>query len=161
MLNLLNMLQNRWVKSIMESQRLSKTVGLTMIDIKGKTFKFIDEDRSHELGHLIYDVLDIILKNPYGTLFKFKPVDFLKRKSKSADWHCVRLAVCIGLISTSIGTPVLVRKNVRICEDCHDVMKKISLMELTTQIVTPFFQEYEQFSCKKHMNGAVRSWNDS
>ncbi|KAL8234386.1 hypothetical protein R6Q59_020486 [Mikania micrantha] len=102
MLNLLNMLQNRWVKSIMESQRLSKTVGLTMIDIKGKTFKFIDEDRSHELGHLIYDVLDIILKNPYGTLFKFKPVDFLKRKSKSADWHCVRLAVCIGLISTSI-----------------------------------------------------------
>ncbi|KAI3694302.1 hypothetical protein L1987_77266 [Smallanthus sonchifolius] len=118
----------RRVKSVMESQRLKKTVGLTMVDIKDKTFKFTDQDRLHEHSHLIYDVLDTIVKNPYVNLFKFKPVDLLRRRSKSADWHSVRLAVCFGLISTQIGSPVLVRKNVRICEDCHDVMKKISLL---------------------------------
>ncbi|KAM0025786.1 putative tetratricopeptide-like helical domain superfamily, DYW domain-containing protein [Helianthus debilis subsp. tardiflorus] len=118
----------RRVKSVMESQQLMKTVGLTMVDVKGQTFKFTDQDRSHEHSHLIYDVLDVILKNPYGNVFKFKPVDFLKKRSKSADWHSVRLAVCFGLISMSIGTPVLVRKNVRICQDCHDAMKKISLI---------------------------------
>ncbi|KAJ0700122.1 putative tetratricopeptide-like helical domain superfamily [Helianthus annuus] len=80
----------RRVKSIMESQQLMKTVGLTMVDVKGQTFKFTDQDRSHEHSHLIYDVLDVILKNPYGNnVFKFKPVDFLNKRSKSADWHSV------------------------------------------------------------------------
>ncbi|KAL8188678.1 hypothetical protein R6Q57_011180 [Mikania cordata] len=118
-----------------------------MVVINGKTFKFIDEDRSHELIHLIYDVPDIILKNPYGTLFKFKPVDFLKRKSKSSDWHSVRLAVCIGLISTSIGTPVL--KNVRICEDCHDDMKKFSLVCHIERIVgdSKIYHHFDHGQC--------------
>jgi hypothetical protein len=38
----------------------------------------------------------------------------------------VRLAISFGLISTTIGSPVLVRKNTRICEDCHSAAKKIS-----------------------------------
>ncbi|KAM0016248.1 putative tetratricopeptide-like helical domain superfamily [Helianthus debilis subsp. tardiflorus] len=50
----------RRVKSVMESQQLIKTVGLTMVDVKGQTFKFTDQDRSHEHGHLIYDVLDLL-----------------------------------------------------------------------------------------------------
>ncbi|KAK9056101.1 hypothetical protein SSX86_027189 [Deinandra increscens subsp. villosa] len=139
----------RRVKSIMESQRVTKTIGLTMVDVKGKTFKFTDQDRSHEQSHLIYHVLDIILQNPVGRLVKFKPVDFLRRKSKSADWHSVRLAVCFGLISTSIGTHVLVRKNVRICEDCHDVMKKISLVCRREIIVgdSKIYHHFEDGQC--------------
>ncbi|KAK1408614.1 hypothetical protein QVD17_40542 [Tagetes erecta] len=139
----------RRVKSIMESQNLKKTVGLTMVDIKDKTFKFKDQDRSHEHSYLIYNVLDIILKDPYNNLIKFKPVDLLKKKSKSADWHSVRLAVCCGLISTPIGSPILVRKNVRICEDCHDVMKKISLICHRKIIVgdSKIFHHFEHGQC--------------
>ncbi|GKC14578.1 pentatricopeptide repeat-containing protein [Tanacetum coccineum] len=113
------------VKSIMESRGLTKTVAFTLVDVKGKTLRFTNEDKSHEDSNLIYKVLDVVLKNP--NLSKFKPVDVLRKRSKSADWHSVRLAVCFGLISISIRKPVFVRKNVRICEDCHEVMKKISM----------------------------------
>ncbi|KVH96519.1 Pentatricopeptide repeat-containing protein [Cynara cardunculus var. scolymus] len=80
------------IKSLMKSRGLTKTVGVTMVDVKGKTFRFTNEDRSHEHSHLIYDVLDIILKNPRGDLSKFKPIDLLRKMSKSTDRHSVRLA---------------------------------------------------------------------
>lgn len=113
------------VKSLMESRGLTKTVAFTLAGFKGKTFRFTNEDKSHEHSNLIYKVLDVVLKNT--DLSKFKPVEVLRKRSKSADWHSVRLTVCFGLISTSIRNPVFVRKNVRICEECHEVMKKISM----------------------------------
>ncbi|XP_023751264.1 pentatricopeptide repeat-containing protein At4g35130, chloroplastic [Lactuca sativa] len=142
----------RRVKSLMESQRLRKTDGLTLVEVKGETFRFMNGDRSHKDSNLIYKVLDVTLENCYGDLCKFKPVDFLQRRSKSTDWHSVRLAVCFGLISTTIGKPVIVRKNVRICEDCHCVMKKISLTCQREIVVgdSKIFHHFRHGRCSCH-----------
>nr|XP_043625477.1 pentatricopeptide repeat-containing protein At4g35130, chloroplastic [Erigeron canadensis] len=142
----------RLVKSIMDSQGMTKSIGLTIVDIKGKTFKFTNQDRSHELTHLIYHVLDIILKKPHGNFPRFKPAEVWRKRSKSADWHSVKLAVCFGLISTSIGNPVLVRKNVRICEDCHNAMKKISLNCHREIVVgdSKIYHHFEHGHCSCH-----------
>ncbi|CAL1372879.1 unnamed protein product [Linum trigynum] len=57
---------------------------------------------------------------------KFRPSDLIKRRGWSRDRHGVKLAICLGLFSTAVGKPVVVRQNMRICEDCHRFAKKIS-----------------------------------
>jgi DYW family of nucleic acid deaminases len=39
--------------------------------------------------------------------------------------HSEKFTVCSGLLSTKSGSPVRIFKNLRICSDCHKVMKLI------------------------------------
>jgi hypothetical protein len=115
----------------MKEQGLVKTVGCSMVDINGRSESFINQDRSHAHTNLIYDVLDILLKKIgediyLHSLTKFRPLDVAKKRGNSPEYHSVKLAICFGLISTAIGNPVIVRKNTRICDDCHRAAKKIS-----------------------------------
>ncbi|KAJ6708061.1 PENTATRICOPEPTIDE REPEAT-CONTAINING PROTEIN [Salix viminalis] len=112
-------------------QGLVKTVGCSMVDFNGRSERFINQDRSHAHTNLIYDVLDILMRKIgediyLHSLAKFRPLDVVKKRANSPEHHSVKLAICFGLISTAIGNPVIVRKNTRICEDCHRAAKKIS-----------------------------------
>jgi hypothetical protein len=40
--------------------------------------------------------------------------------------HSEKLAIAFGLINTAPGTPLRIRKNLRVCEDCHTSIKFIS-----------------------------------
>lgn len=114
------------IKSLMKQRGLEKTVGWSMVEntTSCKPHRFINQDKSHVQTNMIYDVLSILSrkiaeeKNVRG-MTQFRPLD-------SPANHGVRLAICFGLISTKVGSPVLVRKNTRICEDCHGAVKKIS-----------------------------------
>ncbi|KAJ6368870.1 hypothetical protein OIU78_001276 [Salix suchowensis] len=119
------------IKSLMKEQGLVKTVGCSMVDFNGRSERFINQDRSHAHTNLIYDVLDILMRKIgediyLHSLTKFRPLDLVKKRANSPEHHSVKLAICFGLISTAIGNPVIVRKNTRICEDCHGAAKKIS-----------------------------------
>ncbi|KAJ6765862.1 PENTATRICOPEPTIDE REPEAT-CONTAINING PROTEIN [Salix purpurea] len=119
------------IKFLMKEQGLVKTVGCSMVDFNGRSERFINQDRSHAHTNLIYDVLDILMRKIgediyLHSLTKFRPLDVVKKRANSPEHHSVKLAICFGLISTAIGNPVIVRKNTRICEDCHRAAKKIS-----------------------------------
>ncbi|GAB4844058.1 Pentatricopeptide repeat-containing protein At4g14050, mitochondrial [Ancistrocladus abbreviatus] len=49
-----------------------------------------------------------------------------KEKERQLLWHSERLAVAYGLLKSVPGTTIRVVKNLRICGDCHTVMKFIS-----------------------------------
>lgn len=117
------------IRCLMKKQGLVRTKECSIVESNGKIQKFRNHEKTHTEGKIVYDVLGIISRmigeDPYvGSVSKFKPP--LKRRDGSPMFHSVRLAICFGLISTSIGEPVLIRKNVRICEDCHSATKKIS-----------------------------------
>lgn len=119
------------IKFLMKEQGLVKTVGCSMVDFNGRSERFINQDRSHAHTNLIYDVLGILMRKIgediyLHSLTKFRPLDVVKKRANSPEHHSVKLAICFGLISTAIGNPVIVRKNTRICEDCHRAAKKIS-----------------------------------
>jgi hypothetical protein len=40
--------------------------------------------------------------------------------------HSEKLAIAFGLINTAPGTPLRIRKNLRVCKDCHTSAKFIS-----------------------------------
>ncbi|KAK9054545.1 hypothetical protein SSX86_025623 [Deinandra increscens subsp. villosa] len=47
-------------------------------------------------------------------------------KETSVFHHSEKLAIAFGLIKTSIGTPIRISKNLRVCTDCHNATKMIS-----------------------------------
>ncbi|XP_052192218.1 pentatricopeptide repeat-containing protein At4g35130, chloroplastic [Diospyros lotus] len=119
------------IKYLMKNQGLEKTTGCSTVENSIKTYKFINLDSSHANSHLIYDVLYIISRKMGEDIYnpgvsKYKPLDVIRKRSTSPECHSVRLAICYGLISVSLGNPVLIRKNIRICEACHSAAKKIS-----------------------------------
>ncbi|KAL0334551.1 UNVERIFIED_CONTAM: Pentatricopeptide repeat-containing protein, chloroplastic [Sesamum radiatum] len=119
------------VRYLLKKQGLERTTGCSIVECNGKTYKFTNHDRSQTESNIIYAVLDILSRkvgeDPYvHSAYKFKPPDLLRRRDNSPMCHSVRLAICFGLIGTSIGEPVVIRKNIRICEDCHRATKRIS-----------------------------------
>ncbi|XP_010265494.1 PREDICTED: pentatricopeptide repeat-containing protein At4g35130, chloroplastic [Nelumbo nucifera] len=119
------------MRYLMKKEGLQKTIAYSMIALNGNIFSFVNGDKSHTETSTIYDVLDVILthkgEDRYTPIISnFRPLDLLKKKASTPEAHSVRLAICFGLISMTIGTPILVRKNVRICQDCHNAAKIIS-----------------------------------
>ncbi|KAK4491466.1 hypothetical protein RD792_002216 [Penstemon davidsonii] len=121
------------VRDLMKNRGLEKTTGCSIVECNGKTYKFTNKNRLKIESDIIFQVLDIISRKigddqDNYNVYTFKPSVLLKRRAKSPIFHSVRLAICFGLISTSVGDPVLVRMNTRICENCHKATKKISKM---------------------------------
>lgn len=119
------------MKCLLKNEGLEKTTGCSTVETNSKIHRFINQDRSHINTNLIYCVLYIISKMIGEDIYihnvsKFRPLDLMIKRATSPECHSVRLAICFGLISVSFGNPVLVRKNIRICEACHSAAKKIS-----------------------------------
>lgn len=119
------------IRQLMKDKGLQKTVAGTMIEHNGKTYQFTNYDHSHPESNIIYYSLDIISRKISEDLYvhsisKFRPANIKRRRANSSTYHSVRVAICFGLLNTAIGHPILVRKNVRICEDCHTAVKNIS-----------------------------------
>eukprot|EP00268_Persea_americana_P066160 TRINITY_DN8949_c0_g1_i7.p1 TRINITY_DN8949_c0_g1~~TRINITY_DN8949_c0_g1_i7.p1 ORF type:complete len:757 (+),score=115.65 TRINITY_DN8949_c0_g1_i7:263-2533(+) len=118
------------MRALMKKEILEKTRGCSIIEINSLTSSFFNNDTSHIETNTIHEVLDL-LSQKIGegirtTPIKFKPRDILRTEASLPRSHSVRLAICFGLISTTVGTPILVKKNIRICDDCHHAVKMIS-----------------------------------
>lgn len=119
------------VREAMKNRDVKKIPGFSYTEVDGVIHKFVNGDQSHAKWHEIYAKLDEIkfkLK-AYGHVAKTNIVlhDIGEEDKENAlCYHSEKLAVAFGLISTSEGTPIQVIKNLRICEDCHVVIKLIS-----------------------------------
>jgi len=49
-----------------------------------------------------------------------------EQKKQLLCHHSEKLAISLGIISTTMGTPVQIFKNLRVCGDCHVATKFIS-----------------------------------
>lgn len=142
------------IKFLMKTKGIVKTIACCMVEGNGKSHRFVNQDKSHDQINMIYDVLDIILKKIgeyiyVDSLKKFIPEDLVDKKTNSPTNHCVKIAICFGLISTAIGNPIIIRKNTRICKDCHGAAKKISQVTKRKIIVgdSKIFHHFEDGCC--------------
>ncbi|CAL9020518.1 unnamed protein product [Prunus brigantina] len=119
------------VREAMKRRDVKKIPGFGYIEVDGVIHKFVNGDQSHVKWREIYAKLDEIMLRvkAYGYVAKTNNVlhDIGEEEKENAlSYHCEKLAVAFGLISTSEGTPIQVIKNLRICDDCHAVIKLIS-----------------------------------
>ncbi|XP_031380814.1 pentatricopeptide repeat-containing protein At4g21065-like [Punica granatum] len=119
------------IRELMSQNGLRKPPGSSKIEVDGSIHEFIAGDSSHPEAKKIYKKLDEIQQRltEEGHVPKVSEV-MLKIGSQFKTlqlWHhSEKLAVAYGLIRTNLGSEIRIVKNLRSCEDCHEVMKLLS-----------------------------------
>lgn len=118
------------VKELMREKGLTQTDAVSVVVLPTKQCSFVNGDMSYAESSAINEASDVLSTIIGENFIKpnnvFDPIDIVAKRPVTANRHSVRLAAVFGLISSGIGNPVLVKKNVRVCNRCHDALKKIS-----------------------------------
>ncbi|KAF5193720.1 Pentatricopeptide repeat [Thalictrum thalictroides] len=121
-----------------------KPKGWSSIETGGEVHRFSVGEASHPKWGKIEQMLDEV-KTKIGQDFEME--DF-------HNLHSEKVAVAYGLLSTTWPAPIKIVKNLRICEDCHQLMKLISLLydrEIVIRDCTRFHRFMEGYcSCKDY-----------
>ncbi|CAI0541206.1 unnamed protein product [Linum tenue] len=122
------------VREMMKSKGLRKNPGCSWIEIKNKVHMLLAGDNLHpqmpEITKKLGELRVEMQKSGYlpHTDFVLQDVEEQDKEEMLCD-HSEKLAVALGLLNTSRGFPLQVIKNLRICGDCHAVIKFISEFE--------------------------------
>ncbi|KAL3651136.1 hypothetical protein CASFOL_007539 [Castilleja foliolosa] len=120
------------VRNLMEKSGIRKTPGYSSVDLKTEMHTFYSGGTGHPQSERIYAYLGKLMD-------KIKAAGYVPDTSSIHDveddvqeqllsTHSEKLAISFGLISTSPGTTIHIRKNLRVCGDCHNATKYISLV---------------------------------
>ncbi|KAI3463626.1 hypothetical protein Pfo_020289 [Paulownia fortunei] len=104
----------------------------TWIEIKKQQYVFFTGDKSHPQTKEIYDNLDEVMlqisKHGYVSQGKNLLPDVDEREQSMLLHHSEKLAISFGLFSTPSLTPLQLVQSHRICNDCHNTIKLISMV---------------------------------
>ncbi|GJV89472.1 pentatricopeptide repeat-containing protein ELI1, chloroplastic [Tanacetum coccineum] len=119
------------MRTMMKDHGVHKEPGCSSIEVHNKVHEFVAGDMKHLNSKKIYMMLEEVngwLKdNGYSPQTDIVLHDFgNKDRARSLEVHSEKLAVAFGLISTEAGSSIKIVNNLRICLDCHEVMKLIS-----------------------------------
>ncbi|XP_039115467.1 pentatricopeptide repeat-containing protein At2g29760, chloroplastic-like [Dioscorea cayenensis subsp. rotundata] len=115
----------------MKEQGVRKDPGCSSMEFRGKVHEFLVADRSHPQTEEIYNKLNemgLLLRHAGYIPDKTQVLLCVNEKEKETELslHSERLAIAFGLINIEQGRPIRIVKNLRVCNDCHNVTKLIS-----------------------------------
>ncbi|KAJ7555613.1 hypothetical protein O6H91_05G046700 [Diphasiastrum complanatum] len=119
------------IRKEMNDAGVKKVPECSWIEVGNQVHAFVVGDATHpqskeiraELDRLVGLMKDAGYK--YDLSFVLHDVEGEKKENALCE-HSEMLAIAFGLISTPPGTPIRIKKNFRICRDCHDATKIIS-----------------------------------
>lgn len=118
----------------MKGGGIKKEPGCSWIEVNKKIHTFILGDRSHPQVNDIYKELNEIIwrlkEEGYvpDTNFVLQDIEG-EQMENSLLYHSEKLAVVFGIMSLPKGKTIRIRKNLRICGDCHVFVKLVTKME--------------------------------
>ncbi|KAJ8772578.1 hypothetical protein K2173_027755 [Erythroxylum novogranatense] len=122
------------VREMMKSRGLRKNPGCSWIEIKNRVHMLMAGDKSHpQMSQINVKLAELIMEMKRSgyiphTDYVLQDVDE-QDKEQILCGHSEKLAVVLGILNTSSGSSLRVIKNLRICGDCHSVIKFISRYE--------------------------------
>jgi pentatricopeptide repeat protein len=121
----------RKVRELMSTRGVKKEPGCSWVEINGQVHMFVSQDGSHPKIREIYLKLEELGQKLSSVGYVPKTEHVLhnindREKREHLNHHSERLALAFALISTNHVKTIRIFKNLRICEDCHDVMKFLS-----------------------------------
>ena len=142
------------IRELMDERGVKKEAGISWIQIKNKVHSFLASDTSHPMLDKIQakvEELMVRLKakgHKANTEFVLRDVEEEQKEATLAQ-HSERLAIAYGLIATAPGTPLQIVKNLRVCGDCHNVIKMVSEIEGREIVVRDSnrFHHFKDGSC--------------
>ncbi|KAK2995733.1 hypothetical protein RJ640_004262 [Escallonia rubra] len=141
------------VRTMMEKKGLQKTPGCSLVDLRNEVHTFYSGSTWHPQSKKIYAFLETLID-------KIKAAGYVPDTNSIHDVeddvqeqllssHSEKLAIAFGLLNTSPGTAIHIRKNLRVCGDCHNATKYISLVTRREIIVRDMhrFHHFKDGSC--------------
>ncbi|KAL3616284.1 hypothetical protein CASFOL_039674 [Castilleja foliolosa] len=126
----------KWEQALLARAKLNeigvqKEPGCSSIEVNNEIHEFLLGDIRHPHKKAIYEKLQELegklRSEGYCPKVNIVPHDIKDEEKESAlEIHSERLAICYGLISTEPCTTIRVVKNLRVCEDCHTMIKLVS-----------------------------------
>lgn len=128
--------ERRWkdvekVRALVKNRRLRKPPSYSFVELNKMVHQFFVGDKSHQQSDDIYVKLKYLNEKLKKAGYKPDTSSVLydveeEIKEKMLWDHSERLALAFALINTGPGTTIRITKNLRVCGDCHTVMKMIS-----------------------------------
>ncbi|XP_008225136.1 PREDICTED: pentatricopeptide repeat-containing protein At5g04780-like [Prunus mume] len=142
------------MRRLMRDGQVKKEPGMSWIEVKDQVHTFIVGDRSHSRSREIYakldELFDLMYKAGYAPMVEIDLHDVEQsEKQRLLRYHSEKLAVAFGLIATPPGAPIRVKKNLRVCVDCHTAFKficKIVSREIIVRDINRF-HHFKDGSC--------------
>ncbi|XP_076931267.1 pentatricopeptide repeat-containing protein At4g14850-like isoform X2 [Bidens hawaiensis] len=124
----------RSVRKMMKDENVKKLPGYSWVDVDNKVHVFGAEDSCHphkkEIDLKLDELLGKIIEAGYVPDIESVPLDLDDdMKVKILHRHSERMAIAYALIRSPVGKPIIVKKNIRVCVDCHSAIKLISKVE--------------------------------
>ncbi|XP_038697217.1 pentatricopeptide repeat-containing protein At4g14050, mitochondrial-like [Tripterygium wilfordii] len=119
------------VRKLIEVMEIKKEPGYSCIDLGKEHQVFHAGETSHPMKEEIFGLLKELeaemRKRGYVPDTSFVLHDMEEQeKERQLFWHSERLALAYGLLNAVPGTVIRIVKNVRVCGDCHNVLKFVS-----------------------------------
>lgn len=120
------------VRTMMEKTGLQKTPGCSLVELKNEVHSFYSGSTIHPQSKRIYAFLETLGDDikAAGYVPDTNSIHDVEDdvKKQLLNSHSEKLAIAFGLLNTSPGTTIHIRKNLRVCGDCHNATKYISLV---------------------------------
>lgn len=119
------------VRKLMEDMELRKKPGYSCVDLGKEVQVFYAGETTHpfkdEIFALLNELDEEMRKRGYvpDTCLVLHDMDEVE-KERQLFWHSERSAVAYGLLKSARGASIRIIKNLRVCGDCHTVLKFIS-----------------------------------
>ncbi|XP_075644636.1 pentatricopeptide repeat-containing protein At1g11290, chloroplastic [Castanea sativa] len=120
------------VRTMMEKTGLQKTPGCSLVELRNEVHSFYSGSTIHPQSKRIYAFLETLGEDikAAGYVPDTNSIHDVEDdvKKQLLNSHSEKLAIAFGLLNTSPGTTIHIRKNLRVCGDCHNATKYISLV---------------------------------
>lgn len=120
-------------RKLMRDKGVKKEPGCSWIEVENSVHVFLVNDIEHPEVQGVYDYLKELVpkmkKLGYVPDTKFALHDTeSEQQENNLSTHSEKLAVVFGLLKLPVGATVRVFKNLRICGDCHNAFKFMSVV---------------------------------
>jgi pentatricopeptide repeat protein len=124
-----DMEQRELIRSWMNEEQMTKIPGKSYVKIGDEFMSFVVEDNMPDDAIQVLDSLRAILEEKYGYSPRLdcilKPLETYEEKAHHLWRHSEKIALGVALARTE--GDIDITKNLRMCLDCHDAAKLISL----------------------------------
>ncbi|KAL5078018.1 hypothetical protein RYX36_017002 [Vicia faba] len=138
------------VRTLMKSNVITRNPGCSFIEHGNKIHRFVVDDYTHPDSHRIHKKLEEVMRKIQEVGFVPETESILhdvdeEVKIDMVSKHSEKIALAYGLLVCSADMPLVIMKNLRICRDCHNTAKFVSMVEKRTIIVRDA-KRFHQFS---------------
>ncbi|CAN8266688.1 unnamed protein product [Cochlearia groenlandica] len=138
------------LRMVMKDRKAVKVPGCSSIEVNNVVHEFFSGDGVKSVTTKLQRALDEMVKElklagyvPDTSMVVHADMSD-QEKEITLRYHSEKLAIAFGLLNTSPGTTIRVVKNLRVCRDCHNAAKLISLV-FGRRIVLRDVQRFHHF----------------